>query len=288
MFQGSHLDLNVFIFQESLQAWEQILLSVFWTQDLRQFVNWGRQSFLDSVIIDFCQFVVEGLEPSPFIRTEDIHECWEIEACVVAYIFILTGFSGIHVEIYDLWVNIAAFVECADEGSDVLESSASDQFWGWIFQESIIYLAQFVGLLFNAWDFCNFRHLISASFPHSFLFVQGQIIVEWENLVVEEIEADDFGDVEEVFGHGDSYAGHLIDTKGIDLRNNKALSESLTHILSKFIQNFECRASVLAVVVVGEFQCQIHNVIFLVILDNRSNIQQDANSLILNNFLWII
>jgi hypothetical protein len=64
-------------------------------------VDTTTQSFFDSVIVYFCQLVIQRLKPRPFIRAEDVDESWEIETGVVADLFVLRSFGCINVEIND-------------------------------------------------------------------------------------------------------------------------------------------------------------------------------------------
>lgn len=91
-------------------------------------MNTTTQSFFDSVIVYFCQFVIQRLKPWPFVRAEDVDECWEIETGVVADLFVLRSFGCIYVEIYNFGIDLRSFFESADEWANVLESGTSYQF----------------------------------------------------------------------------------------------------------------------------------------------------------------
>jgi len=76
--------------------------------------------------------VVEGLESRPFVRTKYINEGGEVEACMVAYIFVLTGLRGVDVEIYNLRINVFSIFKCSYKWTDILEGCTSYKLRSWV------------------------------------------------------------------------------------------------------------------------------------------------------------
>jgi len=82
--------------------------------------------------------MIQALKSWPFFLSKYKHECWEIETCMITYVFILARFRSVYVEIYDFSVNVIAFFERSNKRPDILKSSASHKLGGRIFEESIV------------------------------------------------------------------------------------------------------------------------------------------------------
>ena len=205
VFQGSKLDIHHLVSQEPFHAWKQVLFGVLWTEDLGELVDRGRERLLNSQVIYLCQLVVQRLESWPLIRTEDIDKSWDVVGSMVAYILIATALSRRHVEINNFCVDVLSKFECCNKRTNILESSTTHKLGGRVLQESIVNLRQLFSLIFYSSHFGNFSHLVSTCFSHLLFAVQSQLIIQWENLVLEELERNDLAYVYKIAGYGDTH-----------------------------------------------------------------------------------
>ena len=58
--------------------------------------------------------------------------------------------------------------------------------------------------------------------------------------MLEEFEGYDFTDVNQVTSDSNTDLQLFIHTQALNLRNDEAFAQSLAHILSELVQNFEC------------------------------------------------
>jgi|TARA_B110000305_G_C19432815_1_gene637167 hypothetical protein len=92
------------------------------------------------------------LESRPLISSKHEDKSWEIERCVEADILVVAGLTGVDIEVNNLLVNLSdvfTLFECSNKGSDVLESSASDKFGGFVLQEPVVYVRELVCLIID-------------------------------------------------------------------------------------------------------------------------------------------
>ena len=80
----------------------------------------------------------------------------------------------------------------------------------------------------------------------------------------------------------------FIHSKTLNLWNNEALTKCLTHILGKLIQDLQSWDFVHVVSIVCQFKGQFHNVFFIIILDNSSDVKQNIDGLILDLFILVV
>ena len=107
---------------------------------------------------------------------------------MIAYVLVAAAFSGRHIKINNLGVDILAELEGRDEWADVLEGSTAHQLGCRVFQEPVVDLGKLLCLILNTSHFGYLGHLIRTSFSHLLLAVQSQLIIQWENLVLEELK----------------------------------------------------------------------------------------------------
>ena len=157
---------------------------------------------------------------------------------MVAHVFVLARLTCIYVEVHNLRVDILSVLERANEGTNVLKSSASHELRSWVFQESVVNSGELVSLLLNLGNFGNFSNLVSTRFSDALFLVKSESFVEREYLLVEEVERYDLGNVKQVFGNGNTHSCHFVHSQRVYFWHKEALSQSLTHILGKLIQNF--------------------------------------------------
>lgn len=134
----------------------------------------------------------------------------------------------------------------------------------------------------------DFGHLVGTGLSDTLLFVQGQLAVKREDLHVKEVERDDLGHVKQVLGNCNPDLRGLVDSERVDLRHDKALSEGLAHILRKIIHDLQGRDSVVLVLIVGQLQSQVHNVLFVLVLDDVSDIKQFLNGSVSYDLGWVV
>lgn len=132
--------------------------------------------------------MVKGLEAGPIILSKHQHECREVERSVIADILVAASFRCCHVKIDDFGVDVSTNLEGSDEWTDVLEGSSTDKFGCWVFEEPIVHLRKLFGLVLYPCHLGDLGHLVCAGLSDFFLTVLRQIIVEWENLMLEEFE----------------------------------------------------------------------------------------------------
>lgn len=113
----------------------------------------------------------------------------------------------------DSVINRAHIFERSNKGSNVLESSSSDDSRCWVLQESEV---QILETLVDSVQRTHFRDLsynISTSFSHFFFFVFGQSVIKRENLDFEAVERNVFGNIYQVFDNCGSDMGSFIKTE---------------------------------------------------------------------------
>jgi hypothetical protein len=104
------------------------------------------QSSLDPAIIEFRELQIDFTEFVPLLLAQGINEGREIERRIVTHILVRRVVSRLNVEIDNPLVNILHILEGSDEGTNVLESCASHNFRGWVFQEPIVDICQLLAL----------------------------------------------------------------------------------------------------------------------------------------------
>ena len=106
--------------------------------------------------------------------------------------------------------------------------------------------------------------------------------------MLEELKGYDFTDVYQVSRYSNTHLHLFIHSQTFDLRNDKAFHNSLTHILCKLIKDFQGRHLVHVVLVVGQSKSQLHDMLLVIILHDRSNVQKNIDGLILNLLVLVI
>ena len=101
-------------------------------------------------------------------------------------------------------VDFLHILESSYEGTNVLESCASHNFRGWVFQEPIIDICELLALFIKRTNCSYFSDYFCASFADFFVLILGQVVIKREHSVSEVIEADDFGDVQKILSDGHS------------------------------------------------------------------------------------
>lgn len=107
---------------------------------------------------------------------------------MIAHILIATSLGCRHVKVNDLSIDVPAVLESRNEWPNVLESGTANKLRGGILQESVVDLGQLLGLVLDPRNFCDLCHLVSTRFSHLLFAVLGQLVIQWENLVLEEFE----------------------------------------------------------------------------------------------------
>ena len=93
-------------------------------------------------------------------------------------------------------------------------------------------------------------------------------------------KANDLGYVEKIFADSLSNSTALIDAEGSYLRDYVALAECLPHVRGELIQNLEGGDFVLLVIVVSQFQSQVHNMVVLFLLHDVPDFGQSLDRFI--------
>lgn len=57
--------------------------------------------------------------------------------------------------------------------------------------------------------------------------------------MLEELEGNNFANINQVTGYSDTHLHIFIHTQTLNLWHNKALAQGLTHILGKFVKDFQ-------------------------------------------------
>ena len=78
ILQGGKLDIHDLISQESLHAWKQILFGILWSKDLGELVDRSGKSLLYPEVVYLGQLMIQGLEASPLISSENVDEGGEV------------------------------------------------------------------------------------------------------------------------------------------------------------------------------------------------------------------
>lgn len=145
-----------------------------------------------------------------------------------------------------------------------------------------------LSLILNPGHLSNLSYLICTRFSNLLLTILRQLIVERENLLLEEFERHDFADVYQVPCDSNTHLHLFIHTQTFDLGNNEALAQRLTHVLCKFVQDFESGHLVHEIGVVGQPQSEFHNMLLVIILNNSSNIEKNINGFVLHLLILVI
>lgn len=107
-------------------------------------------------------------------------------------------------------------------------------------------------------------------------------------MVLEEIKGDNFADVDQIPSDCNTDLNVLIHAQTLDFWNDEALTESLAHILCKFIEDLQSGDFVHVVLVVCQLERQLHDVFLVVILNHCANVQQNINGFVFDLLVFIV
>ena len=106
--------------------------------------------------------------------------------------------------------------------------------------------------------------------------------------MLEELKGYNLTDIDKVFRNSNTHLDVFVHTETFDLGHDEALAQSLTHILSEFVEDLQGGYFVHVVLVVGQPQSQFHDMFLVIVLHNGPDIQKNINGLIFDLFIFVI
>lgn len=186
--------------EEFVRNTKQVTIGELGSQDLGDLVQGARQGAHGLDVAHTGQLDVEVAELVPVVFASHPDEGREVVRRVVANVLVVGLHGCVDEKVSDLLVNRRHILQGRDERSNILEGSTTHDLGGRVQQESVVQLLDSLGIPIHWSNFCDLGNDVSACLPNLPLFVLGQMVVEREQSLGEDISRDVLRHVGQVLG----------------------------------------------------------------------------------------